>query len=105
MSLLVGKYESNATALHLALSFSDRAIEAYDILVALLETEIALSTNRNNATVDNRRTAENVAHRVLNRLEKDYTVFGAPWEENMILSDELVFYAGRNLIIFFLPVS
>lgn len=88
LSLLVGKYESNATALRMALSFSDRAIEAYDVLVALLETEIALSTDRNNVTIDNRRTAENVAHHVLNRLENDCTALGAPWEDSMILSDE-----------------
>lgn len=40
--LLLGKYESNATALRLALGFSDRAIEAYDVLVALLESELGL---------------------------------------------------------------
>ncbi|GLG94549.1 Uncharacterized protein GBIM_01746 [Gryllus bimaculatus] len=40
--LLVGKYESNATALRLALGYSDRAIEAYDVLVALLESELGL---------------------------------------------------------------
>ncbi|XP_069679820.1 colorectal mutant cancer protein isoform X2 [Periplaneta americana] len=42
LSLLVGKYESNATALRLALGYSDRAIEAYDVLVALLESELGL---------------------------------------------------------------
>ncbi|XP_023711663.1 colorectal mutant cancer protein isoform X4 [Cryptotermes secundus] len=42
LSLLVGKYESNATALRLALTYSDRAIEAYDVLVALLESELGL---------------------------------------------------------------
>ncbi|XP_018364616.1 PREDICTED: colorectal mutant cancer protein isoform X2 [Trachymyrmex cornetzi] len=89
LSLLVGKYESNATALRLALSFSDRAIEAYDVLVALLESEIALSTERNGVTIDNRRAAENVAYHVLNRLENDCTnTLGAPWEDSMVLSDE-----------------
>ncbi|XP_018407639.1 PREDICTED: colorectal mutant cancer protein [Cyphomyrmex costatus] len=89
LSLLVGKYESNATALRLALSFSDRAIEAYDVLVALLESEIALSTERNSVTIDNRRAAENVAYHVLNRLENDCTnTLGAPWEDSMVLSDE-----------------
>ncbi|XP_063979166.1 colorectal mutant cancer protein isoform X1 [Diachasmimorpha longicaudata] len=88
LSLLVGKYESNATALRLALSFSDRAIEAYDVLVALLETEIALSSDRNSVTIDNRRTAENVAHHVLKRLENDCTTLGAPWEDSIILSDD-----------------
>ncbi|XP_048513861.1 colorectal mutant cancer protein isoform X3 [Athalia rosae] len=88
LSLLVGKYESNATALRLALSYSDRAIEAYDVLVALLESEIALSTDRSNATIDIRRTAENVAYHVLNRLENDCTALGAPWEDSMVLSDD-----------------
>ncbi|XP_066598790.1 colorectal mutant cancer protein isoform X2 [Prorops nasuta] len=89
LSLLVGKYESNATALRLALSYSDRAIEAYDVLVALLESEIALSTDRNNATIGNRRAAENVAYHVLNRLENDCTnKLGAPWEDSIVLSDE-----------------
>ncbi|XP_071635466.1 colorectal mutant cancer protein isoform X2 [Temnothorax longispinosus] len=89
LSLLVGKYESNATALRLALSYSDRAIEAYDVLVALLESEIALSTERNSVTIDNRRAAENVAYHVLNRLENDCTnTLGAPWEDSMVLSDE-----------------
>ncbi|XP_018311347.1 colorectal mutant cancer protein isoform X2 [Mycetomoellerius zeteki] len=89
LSLLVGKYESNATALRLALSFSDRAIEAYDVLVALLESEIALSTERHSVTIDNRRAAENVAYHVLNRLENDCTnTLGAPWEDSMVLSDE-----------------
>lgn len=89
LSLLVGKYESNATALRLALSYSDRAVEAYDVLVALLESEIALSTERNSVTIDNRRAAENVAYHVLNRLENDCTnTLGAPWEDSMVLSDE-----------------
>ncbi|KAL6423768.1 hypothetical protein ACFW04_010323 [Cataglyphis niger] len=87
LSLLVGKYESNATALRLALSYSDRAIEAYDVLVALLESEIGLSTERSSVTIDNRRAAENVAYHVLNRLENDCTL-GAPWEDSMVLSDE-----------------
>ncbi|XP_050462956.1 colorectal mutant cancer protein isoform X3 [Cataglyphis hispanica] len=89
LSLLVGKYESNATALRLALSYSDRAIEAYDVLVALLESEIGLSTERSSVTIDNRRAAENVAYHVLNRLENDCTnTLGAPWEDSMVLSDE-----------------
>ncbi|XP_046432887.1 colorectal mutant cancer protein isoform X2 [Neodiprion fabricii] len=88
LSLLVGKYESNATALRLALSYSDRAIEAYDVLVALLESEIALSTDRSNITIDNRRIAENVAYHVLNRLENDCAALGAPWEDSMVLSDD-----------------
>ncbi|KAG8290849.1 hypothetical protein J6590_074099 [Homalodisca vitripennis] len=37
LCLLVGKYESNVTALRLALTSCDRAIEAYDLLVSLLD--------------------------------------------------------------------
>ncbi|XP_076631367.1 colorectal mutant cancer protein isoform X3 [Colletes latitarsis] len=89
LSLLVGKYESNAIALRLALSYSDRAIEAYDVLVALLESEIALSTERNSITIDNRRVAEHVAYHVLNKLENEcINALNAPWEDSIILSDE-----------------
>lgn len=45
LALLCGKYESNAIALRLALGVSDRAIEAYDVLLALLETELAIERN------------------------------------------------------------
>lgn len=37
--LLCGKYESNAVALQAALNCSDRAIEAYDVMLALLESK------------------------------------------------------------------
>lgn len=37
--LLCGKYESNAVALQQALNVSDRAIEAYDVMMALLESK------------------------------------------------------------------
>lgn len=37
--LLCGKYESNAIALQQALNCSDRAIEAYDVMLALLESK------------------------------------------------------------------
>lgn len=46
LALLCGKYESNAIALRLALGVCDRTIEAYDVLLALLETELALSDNQ-----------------------------------------------------------
>jgi hypothetical protein len=37
--LLCGKYESNAVALQQALNCNDRSIEAYDCLLALLESK------------------------------------------------------------------
>lgn len=40
--MLVGKYESNATALALALGYSDQALEACQVLVALLDSEIGV---------------------------------------------------------------
>lgn len=50
--MLCGKYESNAIALRLALGITDRAIEAYDVLLALLETELSLSeTNPGKASI------------------------------------------------------
>ncbi|CAK9807668.1 Colorectal mutant cancer protein [Anthophora quadrimaculata] len=89
LSLLVGKYESNATALRLALSYTDRAIEAYDVLVALLESEIALSTERNSITIDNRRAAEHVAYHVLTKLETEcMNTLNSPWADSIVLSDE-----------------
>lgn len=41
MSVLMGKYESNCTALQLALSFSDRVMETYEVLLELSESEQA----------------------------------------------------------------
>ncbi|XP_051875500.1 colorectal mutant cancer protein isoform X1 [Pristis pectinata] len=42
MSMLVGKYESNSTALRLALQYSEQCIEAYELLLALAESEQGL---------------------------------------------------------------
>ncbi|XP_044010602.1 colorectal mutant cancer protein isoform X2 [Aphidius gifuensis] len=92
LSLLVGKYESNSTALKLALSYCDSSIEAYDVLVALLETEIALSNDKNSVTIDNRKTAESVAHHVLKRFDNDDNnycdKFENSWNDSIILSDD-----------------
>ncbi|XP_020608535.1 colorectal mutant cancer protein-like isoform X3 [Orbicella faveolata] len=41
MCVLMGKYESNCTALQLALNFSDRVIETYEVLLQLSEAEQA----------------------------------------------------------------
>lgn len=41
MSVLMGKYESNSTALQLALNFSDRVIETYEVLLQLSDAEQA----------------------------------------------------------------
>ncbi|KAK7067309.1 hypothetical protein SK128_003168 [Halocaridina rubra] len=42
LSILMGKYESNSTALQLAVTILDQTIEAYEVFVALLESEIGL---------------------------------------------------------------
>ena len=38
----MGKYESNSTALALALSYSDQALEACQALISLLDSEIGV---------------------------------------------------------------
>ncbi|XP_026275387.2 colorectal mutant cancer protein [Frankliniella occidentalis] len=66
--LLVGKYESNAIALRLALGYADRATAAYDCLVALLESELALILKGATAGkdgIEDRRAAERAAWSLL----------------------------------------
>merc|ERR1719410_2093588 len=50
LSIHLARHESNATALQLALAYADQAIEAYDVLVALLETEVAAVVTSSSAT-------------------------------------------------------
>ncbi|XP_046901064.1 colorectal mutant cancer protein isoform X2 [Hypomesus transpacificus] len=108
MSMLVGKYESNATALRLALQYSEQCIEAYELLLALAESEQSLVLGQFKAasvgTVgeqsreesisqilkrahDSRKTAENTAKDLLIRLDGScgaaFSVSGCsvqPWE-------------------------
>uniref|UniRef100_A0A673WGK9 MCC regulator of WNT signaling pathway n=1 Tax=Salmo trutta TaxID=8032 RepID=A0A673WGK9_SALTR len=108
MSMLVGKYESNATALRLALQYSEQCIEAYELLLALAESEQSLVFGQFRAagvgTVgeqsgeesitqilkrahDGRKTAENAAKDLLGRLDGScgaaFAVTGCsvqPWE-------------------------
>lgn len=84
MALLCGKYESNAIALRLALGISDRAIEAYDVLLALLETELSLKEN-NSDTVQNRTAAEIVAKQLLHHLDsyQSTDVLLSPWQNHV----------------------
>ena len=42
LSVLIGKYESNNTALQLALSYADQMQESYSVLLALVESDQAL---------------------------------------------------------------
>lgn len=90
LSVLLGKLESNNTALHLAQSYCDHIIESYDVLVALLETETGLlsvcnnnglggysnggleSSNVRRRAASNRKSAEVVARHLLARMGKSF---------------------------------
>ncbi|XP_078666063.1 colorectal mutant cancer protein-like isoform X1 [Branchiostoma floridae x Branchiostoma belcheri] len=109
-SMLCGKYESNNTALQLALSYSDQMLEALEVQLALKETELGSvlascraaglgafgdgDTDPEEATAmlkrahDNRKAAENVAKQLLQRLDRSCgAVCGVqgctaqPWED------------------------
>ncbi|KAK4316300.1 hypothetical protein Pmani_012521 [Petrolisthes manimaculis] len=99
LSILMGKFESNSIALQLAVSNLDQTIEAYEVFVALLESEIGLLLASCKAAgvgvkggpgggggwsvgdqedlialvkraQEQRRSTENVARHLLSRLEK-----------------------------------
>lgn len=81
--LLCGKYESNALALNQALNLSDRTVEAYDVMLALLESKLALFEKTESA-IENRKTAERVAKHLMQRLESDRSIGGnsmGPWHD------------------------
>ncbi|XP_027627003.1 colorectal mutant cancer protein [Tupaia chinensis] len=107
MSMLVGKYESNATALRLALQYSEQCIEAYELLLALADSEQSLilgqiraagvgsspdQSGDENITQmlkrahDCRKTAENAARALLLKLDGSCGTFAVagcsaqPWE-------------------------
>lgn len=84
LALLCGKYESNAIALRLALGVTDRAIEAYDVLLALLETELSLNTDDPDS-VQNRSAAETVAKQLLHHLDsyQSTDVLLSPWQNHV----------------------
>lgn len=87
LALLCGKYESNAIALRLALGLTDRAIEAYDVLLALLETELSLEET-NLSSIENRTAAETIAKQLLNHLDSYQTtdVLLSPWQNHVYSS-------------------
>lgn len=91
LSVLLGKHESNQTALQLALACSDRALEAFDALLALADTSAGgrapptvASSYRGASSVaaldeeeevlhrvqEERRLAEGLARQVLHRLDR-----------------------------------
>ncbi|GFY75819.1 colorectal mutant cancer protein [Trichonephila inaurata madagascariensis] len=108
LSVLIGKYESNNTALQLALSYSDQAIETFEVLLALLESEqdqirancravgLVKSDDENQEKImellkesqENRKSAENMARHFLQKLDRSYGIpcrMGgchiSPWED------------------------
>ncbi|XP_059608157.1 colorectal mutant cancer protein isoform X2 [Phlebotomus argentipes] len=85
--LLCGKYESNAIALQQALNFSDRTIEAYDVMLALFESRLDVLEN-NPAGQKNRQDAENVARHLLNHLESEKNLPDhslGPWQDASLI--------------------
>lgn len=107
LSVLLGKHESNQTALQLALACSDRALEAFDALLALADTASRAPPTTGyrgvtNAALDEeeealhrvqeeRRLAEGLARQVLHRLDRHCggalaatspgCVAASPWED------------------------
>ncbi|XP_017119244.1 colorectal mutant cancer protein isoform X1 [Drosophila elegans] len=97
--LLCGKYESNAVALQLALNCSDRAIEAYDVMLALLESKLALLGEKSAVTEESRRSVEAVARHLLARLDSEKNVCEnslGPWQHNINLGPEDAPKIGRT---------
>lgn len=90
--LLCGKYESNAVALNQALNCSDRTIEAYDVMLALLESKLGIMENAESA-IESRKAAETVAKHLMVRLENETNIQGnslGPWQ------DAATLYSGNN---------
>jgi len=46
LTILLGKYESSITAHQMSTSYADQALSAYQVLVGLLDTELALLTSK-----------------------------------------------------------
>lgn len=88
--LLCGKYESNAVALQQALNYSDRTIEAYDVMLALFESRLDIVQN-NPGGVKNKEDAENVAKHLLDHLEGETNQQSnslGPWQDALLLYSE-----------------
>lgn len=88
--LLCGKYESNAIALQQALNYSDRAIEAYDVMLALFESRLDIVQN-NPGGVKNKEDAETVAKHLLSHLDGETNVQSnslGPWQDAILLYSE-----------------
>lgn len=83
--LLCGKYESNAVSLALCLHYLDRAIEGYDVLLAIVESRVAQFQGDKRSEQD-RLDAETVGKNLLSRFKHEHS-FSAnsfsvgPWQE------------------------
>lgn len=106
LALLCGKYESNALALRLALGVTDRTIEAYDVLLALLETELALDDDKPGLLYskssslyaillvdvtesrENREASESIAKQLLAHLSSHQSsdILQSPWQNHVFNS-------------------
>ncbi|XP_055716363.1 colorectal mutant cancer protein isoform X1 [Phlebotomus papatasi] len=85
--LLCGKYESNAIALQQALNFSDRTIEAYDVMLALFESRLDVLECKPTGE-KNRQDAENVARHLLSHLESEKNLPDhslGPWQDASLI--------------------
>ncbi|CAD6994056.1 unnamed protein product [Ceratitis capitata] len=90
--LLCGKYESNAIALQTAVNCSDRAIEAYDVMLALLESKLALMSEKSPNAEESRRAVESVARHLLDRLESEKNICEnslGPWQSTFSIPDKV----------------
>ncbi|XP_055377657.1 colorectal mutant cancer protein isoform X2 [Condylostylus longicornis] len=88
--LLCGKYESNAVALQCALNCSDRAIEAYDVMLALLESKLAILKEKTSAAEESRQAVETVARHLLDRLESEKNLAEnslGPWQNAFCINN------------------
>ncbi|XP_060069390.1 colorectal mutant cancer protein-like [Ylistrum balloti] len=111
LTVLMGKYESNHTALQLALGYSDQTMEAYDVLLGLVESELAVvlcncqaagltgqaeGMQRDASQMEamaqrvaqSRRTAENMVKHLLLKLDRSVGIYSGvqassanPWDE------------------------
>lgn len=88
--LLCGKYESNAVALQCALNCSDRAIEAYDVMLALLESKLAILKEKSLSAEESRNAVETVARHLLDKLESEKNISEnslGPWQNTFCITE------------------
>lgn len=105
LTVLLGKYESNNTALQMSLNYTDQALDIYDVIVNLLDIELAIllakcratglgSHDHQNSAIllqnahISRRAVEAVARQLLMRLDHNEMVMNpsrcaiCPWEDS-----------------------